>query len=117
MAEERLAAWRHMQAEVVHSVPTSGARTGAAAVLNPTLGSSVPRQEALRFAQAPASPLSAFERSLQHKESPLAIFQEVYGENAPPAVQLQRPNPPTMGTRSAFTSLYCSHACTAPMLQ
>jgi hypothetical protein len=82
--EELFAAWRQVQAYVMHTLPRREAGRCAAGKLTPSLSSRVPKQEELRFAHGPQSPLSAFADTLQNKENPLAIFQEVYGANRRP---------------------------------
>ena len=80
--EDRFAAWRHVQADLVHALPQSPNGKGSSK-MTAKLGGVVPDHDTLRFSKGPQSPLAAFQRSLQQKESPLDIFAEVYAGRKP----------------------------------
>jgi hypothetical protein len=84
---DQFAAWRQVQADLVHTLPHSQDTATRAGVADPELGSIVPKHAVLRFNQGAESPLAALGQSMQHRESPLEIFRQVYSNDRKPSKQ------------------------------
>jgi hypothetical protein len=78
--QEQLQGWRHAQAHVIKNAPPP--RQNPSAALDPRIGSTVPRQDVLRFHStqptSPSSLLKQREQHVQRRQNPMNIFAEVH---------------------------------------